>query len=234
MSRSRSIVALTLMVAVLGCKSAAMLEPDGGSGESACDEKGTVCAKGQICLRKGLAAQIVSATCVPDPCAPGALDCACAKALCEAGEVCMNVRGGITCQAGKCASPSTPIATPSGERPISEIQVGDQVFSMHQGSLQAVPVRRTHRTRVFGHQVVRVELRGGGVLEISGGHPTAEGGTFADLRPGGRLGKLEVGAVKVVPYLHPYTYDILPDSDTGTYVAGGALIGSTLRPAQPR
>ena len=26
----------------------------------------------------------------------------------------------------------------------------------------------------------------------------------------------------------PFTYDILPDSDSGTYFAGGTLIGSTL------
>lgn len=32
----------------------------------------------------------------------------------------------------------------------------------------------------------------------------------------------------MIPYGHEHTYDILPDSDTGTYVAGGVLIGSTL------
>jgi hypothetical protein len=31
-----------------------------------------------------------------------------------------------------------------------------------------------------------------------------------------------------VPYEHPFTYDILPASSTGTYIAGGKLIGSTL------
>jgi hypothetical protein len=31
------------------------------------------------------------------------------------------------------------------------------------------------------------------------------------------------------PALHPFTYDILPDSESGAYYAGGALIGSTLK-----
>jgi len=39
---------------------------------------------------------------------------------------------------------------------------------------------------------------------------------------------VRVVAASVVPYAHDATYDILPDSDTGTYFAGGILIGSTL------
>jgi hypothetical protein len=31
------------------------------------------------------------------------------------------------------------------------------------------------------------------------------------------------------PARHPFTYDILPDSESGAYYAGGALIGSTLK-----
>ena len=72
-------------------------------------------------------------------------------------------------------------------------------------------------------------LAGGAVLEISDIHPTADGRLFADLRAGGSLYGMEILDSRIIPYTHPYTYDILPDSDTGTYFAGGALIGSTLR-----
>jgi hypothetical protein len=34
----------------------------------------------------------------------------------------------------------------------------------------------------------------------------------------------------LVPYRQSHTYEILPLSDTGTYYAGGVLIGSTLAP----
>jgi hypothetical protein len=131
----------------------------------------------------------------------------------------------------RCAAPDTPIATPSGEQPIATLRPGDLVFSMHRGRLQAVPIVRTIRTPAAHHQVVRVTLETGRVLHISPGHPTAEGGTFADLRAGARLGERHVVATTLVAYPHAFTYDILPDSDSGTYAAAGALIGSTL--AQP-
>lgn len=77
---------------------------------------------------------------------------------------------------------------------------------------------------------MRVELASGDVLEISARHPTADGRTFGDLRTGDRLGGLEIAKTTVVPYQHLFTYDILPASDSGTYFASGALIGSTLKP----
>ena len=45
------------------------------------------------------------------------------------------------------------------------------------------------------------------------------------------LGGVEILAVDTVPYPYSHTYDILPDSETGAYFAGGALVGSTLKPA---
>jgi hypothetical protein len=72
-------------------------------------------------------------------------------------------------------------------------------------------------------------FRDGRALEISAGHPTADGRTFGDLRAGGLLDSHEITSVEVVPYTHPFTYDVLPGSKTGTYFAGGALVGSTLQ-----
>jgi hypothetical protein len=39
---------------------------------------------------------------------------------------------------------------------------------------------------------------------------------------------VRIERLTVVPYPHRFTYDILPASDSGTYFAGGVLIGSTL------
>ena len=72
-------------------------------------------------------------------------------------------------------------------------------------------------------------LDGGAVLEISPGHPTADGRTFGELRAHALLdAQHEVVSAELVPYRHAATYDILPASSTGTYFAAGALIGSTL------
>lgn len=78
------------------------------------------------------------------------------------------------------------------------------------------------------HSVMRVALASGSVLEISPGHPTAAGLSFGALHAGDSLDGVQVRSAGLVPYAHDATYDILPDTDTGTYFAGGVLIGSTL------
>jgi hypothetical protein len=127
-----------------------------------------------------------------------------------------------------CASPDTPIATPQGERPIASLVVGDLVDSIDHGRRVAVPLLRVHRTPVTRHVVMRVALGNGHVLLVSAGHPTADGRTFGALRTGDALGEQQVETVAVVAYPYESTYDILPASDTGTYFASGALVGSTL------
>jgi hypothetical protein len=110
----------------------------------------------------------------------------------------------------------------------ASLAVGDLVYSVHEGALRAVPLRKASRVRVFGHVVVRTTLADGTVLRISPIHPTADGRTFAQLRKGDVLDRIAIADVEIVPYAEPYTHDILPESDTGTYLAGGVLVGSTL------
>jgi hypothetical protein len=127
-------------------------------------------------------------------------------------------------------SGDTPIATPTGDVPVSELEVGDLVYSVHEAQLVPVMVARAERTPVSDHRVVRVRLETGVVLEVSPRHPTADGRDFGGLAAGDLLDGAEVLDAEVVSYEEPFTYDILPDSETGTYVAGGVLIGSTLSP----
>jgi hypothetical protein len=109
------------------------------------------------------------------------------------------------------------------------LREGDLVFSVDRGRVVAVPVLRTKRISVSSHHaVVRATLANGSVLEISAPHPTADGRRFGDLRLGDGLGGISIVELEVVPYQHRFTYDILPASDSGTYFAGGALVGSTL------
>jgi hypothetical protein len=103
------------------------------------------------------------------------------------------------------------------------------VFSVDHARVLAVPILRTKRIAVTSrHTVVRATLGSGTVLEVSAPHPTADGRRFGDLRAGDQLGGIPVVTAEVVPYAHDFTYDILPASDSGTYFAGGALVGSTL------
>jgi hypothetical protein len=132
------------------------------------------------------------------------------------------------CTGCVCASPDTPIATPQGDRPIADLEVGDLVYSVEHDAIVAVPIVRTNRAPVHDHHVVRVALANGVVLEISPRHPTADGRTFGDLRAGDALDGFKITRAELVPYTHPFTYDILPASESHTYFAGGALIGTTL------
>jgi len=128
-----------------------------------------------------------------------------------------------------CAAPDTPIATPTGERAIAELHEGDLVYSVEHGAIVAVPIVRTGSTRVIRHQVVRVTLATGQVIEMSPGHPTADGRTFAELSAGELLDpQSAILQTALVPYAHDRTYDILPGSSSGVYFAAGAMVGSTL------
>jgi len=147
----------------------------------------------------------------------------------QQGNACCRCDGDYCGYFCKCAAADTPIATPTGDRAIASLRVGDLVYSVHRGRVTVVPIAEVHRTRVTArHQVVRAELANGAVLRISPEHPTSDGRKFADLRRGDRLDDVNLIAVELVPYDEPFTYDVRPDSDTATYFAGGVLIGSTL------
>ena len=102
------------------------------------------------------------------------------------------------------------------------------MWSVDGGALVLVPLVRVVRARVARHHVVRVVLDDGAVLEMSPGHPLADGGTFAELRPGSSMGDARVVSATYVPYAYDATYDVLPASDTGVYFAEGVPVGSTL------
>jgi hypothetical protein len=102
------------------------------------------------------------------------------------------------------------------------------VYTIDHGVRIVAPIARVNRRPVSRHALVRVTLASGGVVEMSGGHPTAGGGRFDALSVGQRLGTAEIVSLETVPYDEPFTYDILPASDTGTYFVGDAWVGSTL------
>lgn len=135
----------------------------------------------------------------------------------------------LVCRWGAvCAAADTPIATPTGERPIASLAVGDVVYGRRDGALTPVRVTAVSRTRVWRHTLVRVHLGNGRTVEMSAGHPTVEGSRFGALTQGATLGGAEVQATAVIDYDGSHTYDIVTDGDRGAYVAAGVLVGSTL------
>ncbi|HWP07853.1 MAG TPA: Hint domain-containing protein, partial [Polyangiaceae bacterium] len=181
-------------------------------------------------------------TCGVEACPDG--DCvgsAGTDCTCLSGDACVAATGPTgsgecrqadgTCLECKCASPDTPIATPTGERAISELALGDLVYSIDGDQIRAVPILRVNRTPVVNHQVLRVTFDGGRSIEMTAGHPLADGYPLSVLKPGSELLGGTVASVASIPYAHDATYDILPDSTSGAYFASGVLMGSTLNQA---
>jgi len=194
-----------------------------------------VCDEPNLCPQ--LAAPIAPVCCGAERCVPNQLCCV------VPGPIGVSIgcfdpgenegtcpRGCLDCD---CAAPNTPIATPSGERSIAELAVGDLVYSVEGNAVVVVPILAVRRTPVTWHHAVpRVTLANGSVLEISGRHPTADGRPFSALRAGDDLGGVAVRSVSPeAPYPYPFTHDILPASSSAAYFAAGALIGSTLADA---
>jgi len=144
------------------------------------------------------------------------------------GNGCCECTGDVCTRFCRCLAADTPIATPSGDRPVSELTAGDLVYSVNASGVVLVPILRTNASPVMDHVVVRVRLASGVTLSISPVHPTADGRRFGDLQAGDELDGHLITSAELVPYQESFTYDILPDSDSGTYYAGGVLVGSTL------
>ncbi|MEK6207103.1 MAG: Hint domain-containing protein [Chloroflexota bacterium] len=130
-----------------------------------------------------------------------------------------------------CLARGTRIATPSGDVAVEDLRIGDLVWTLDAADARvaaalvqigSTPVPATHR-------VVQLRLSDGRAVDVSPGHPTADGRTVGDLGAGDAYD----GAVVVSAELHPYaggaTFDVLPAAATGTYWANGVLLGSTLR-----
>jgi hypothetical protein len=98
------------------------------------------------------------------------------------------------------------------------------------GEKIAVPVLiASHTEAPLNHHVVHLIFTDGRELFVSPGHPVADGRTAGSLQKGDALNNSIITKADLVLYDEPYTYDILPDSDTGMYFANGILLQSTLK-----
>jgi hypothetical protein len=130
-----------------------------------------------------------------------------------------------------CLALGTRIGTPSGERAVQDLRVGDVVWTLDAaGDRLAVPLVAVGSTPVPStHEVVRLALVDGRLVLVSPGHPTSDGRRVGDLSVGDRLDGARIASVARVAYSGGATYDVLPAGATGAYWANGVLLGSTLR-----
>jgi hypothetical protein len=130
-----------------------------------------------------------------------------------------------------CLARGTRIATPAGTIPIEDVRVGMAVWSIDTtGRRFVATVILVGRTPVPAtHRVVRLVLSDGRVVRASPGHPLADGRALGSIRAGDRVDGATVVSATLEPYDGGFTFDLLPDGPTGTYIADGVALGSTLR-----
>jgi hypothetical protein len=129
-----------------------------------------------------------------------------------------------------CLARGTRIATPSGDVAVEDLEVGDLVWTLDAGARVAVPLVEIGSTPVPAtHRVVQLRLSDGRAVDVSPGHPTADGRKVGDLRGGDGYDGAIVMSATLSPYSGGSTFDVLPAGASGTYWANGVLLGSTLR-----
>jgi Hint domain len=129
-----------------------------------------------------------------------------------------------------CLARGTRVATPDGDVAVEDVRVGMRVWSVDEtGRRMVANVVQVGRTRVPAtHRVVRLVLDDGRIVRASPGHPLIDGRLLADIKPGDTIDGATVASVALEPYLGGSTFDLLTDSPTGSYVADGIPLGSTL------
>lgn len=131
-----------------------------------------------------------------------------------------------------CLAIGTTIDTPDGPAPVETLRIGDAVLTLDQQGtrLPAIVIALGSTAAPVGHRVVRLVLADGRTVTASPGHPLADGRPLAGLRAGDGVDGSTVISADVVEYDGAQTYDIVVSGPTGTYLADGIPLSSTLRP----
>jgi hypothetical protein len=128
-----------------------------------------------------------------------------------------------------CLAATTRVDTPSGPVRVTDLHVGDVVWTLDAtGARIAAPLTTVANVDApAGHEVLRIALADGRVVTASPGHPTADGRTLGSISVGDLLDGSIVVSIVRLPY-RGRTYDVLPARGSGAYWADGVLLGSTL------
>ncbi|OGG20945.1 hypothetical protein A3D03_04285 [Candidatus Gottesmanbacteria bacterium RIFCSPHIGHO2_02_FULL_40_13] len=129
-----------------------------------------------------------------------------------------------------CLASNTYISTPQGSVKVIDLKVGMPVWSVDkEGNKISVPILRLTKTRTpQNHRVTRLILSDGRRLDVSPNHPDISGNPVSLLQPGNLYDKSVVLENTLFPYWDSFTYDLLPDSETGFYFANGIPMASTI------
>jgi hypothetical protein len=129
-----------------------------------------------------------------------------------------------------CLADGVRIATPRGDLLVTELHVGDPVWTLDaSGARVAAPVVDVGAMIApAGHEIVVLALADGRIVRVSPGHPLLDGRGVGELRRGDRIDGTTVMSARREPYAG-FTHDVLPAGPTAAYWANGVLLRSSLR-----
>lgn len=130
----------------------------------------------------------------------------------------------------RCLPAATLISTSLGAHAVSELKVNDLVWSYNSNNEKIlVPIKKMNIQAIpKGYQMIELLLSDGRKLTVSPLHPDRYGCPLDELQAGDFFNESKVISKSIVVYNKPYTYDLLPDSETRLYFANDILVGSTL------
>ena len=129
----------------------------------------------------------------------------------------------------KCLPPATRIATPNGNVPVRDVQVGTEIWTRDDLGRRIVGrVELVGSVEIIGeHHVARLVLDDGRTLTVSPQHPTVDA-LVQELRVGDVYDGASIVRLDFVPYTGARTFDLLPSGPSGIYWADGVPLRSTL------
>ena len=131
----------------------------------------------------------------------------------------------------KCLPASAQVTTSNGKVSIDLLKEGDKVITVTaNGERVEMPIKMVNKVEVLNdHKMLVIELADGRKLQVTAGHPSnIPSKNLGDLKEGEKWNGSTIHKISEINYTEKYTYDILPEGETGYYFVNGILIGSTL------
>ena len=131
----------------------------------------------------------------------------------------------------KCLPASSLITTLNGKVSIDLLKEGDKIITVTaSGERVEMPIKVVNKVEVLNnHKMIVIELADGRKIQVTAGHPSnIPNKNLDDLKEGDKLNGSTIHKISEINYTENYTYDILPEGETGYYFVNGILIGSTL------
>jgi len=127
-----------------------------------------------------------------------------------------------------CLSSDTLISTPDGDIPVTDLRPRMDVFTLDMDGNKVIkPINLTFETAVRdSHIMCHLILSDGRKVSASEGHFTSDKRLIGDLNTGDIVDGAHVTSIERTRYNSGYTYDLLPDGETGCYWANGILLRS--------